>query len=67
MNVTDEERQKKSNAVLELVEKFIVDHKISCSETVYQCDDVIESAYEFIDSICEISGFYKYPGEEDED
>ena len=36
---------------------FISKQGISCSETVYQCDWVIENAYEFIDGICEIVGY----------
>ena len=42
-----------------LVEKFVADQRIDCSETVYQVDRVIENGYEFIDAACEIVGFYK--------
>jgi hypothetical protein len=34
--------------VLERVKKFMMDNKISCEETIYQNDLVIENAYEFI-------------------
>jgi hypothetical protein len=34
--------------VLERVKKFMVDNKISCEETIYQSDLVIENDYEFI-------------------
>lgn len=43
--------------LLEFCQKFIQDQNITCSETVYQSDRVIENAYEFIDGICDIVGF----------
>jgi hypothetical protein len=32
----------------ERVKKFMVDNRISCEETIYQSDRVIENAYDFI-------------------
>lgn len=49
-----------------LCQKFIEDQQIWCSETVYQTDRVIENAYEFIDSICQIVGFVPLEQEEDD-
>ena len=46
----------------EEVENFIKNQEILCSESVYQSDHVIESAYAFIDRLCSIVGYY----EEDE-
>ena len=43
---------------------FINKQKIGCAETVYQTDRVIENAYEFIEGICEIVGYYKYEDDE---
>ena len=40
--------------VYDRVIKFMIDNRISCGETVYQCDWVIENAYEFIDELFEI-------------
>jgi hypothetical protein len=36
---------------------FVEQQHISCSETVYQTDHVIENACEFIDGVCKIVGF----------
>lgn len=44
---------------------FIEKHKISGSENIYQSDSVILDAYEFIETICEIVGYYEYPEEID--
>lgn len=43
-------------------QQFIEKHRISCPETIYQTDHVIENAYALIEEICEIVGYY----EEDE-
>jgi len=44
----------------EICKKFVADNTISCGETIYQCDWVIENAYEFIESICEVVGYHQY-------
>lgn len=44
-----------------LCEKFIRDNQISCPESVYQCDHVIEHGYAFITEVCEIVGFHEEP------
>jgi len=49
----DEQNQKLS----EVCEKFILDHNITCAETIYQVDSVILDAYEFIEKICDIVGY----------
>ena len=43
----------------ELVHNFIRDNKISCPETIYQQDKVIENAYEFIEALCEVYGYWE--------
>lgn len=43
--------------------KFVEDQRISCAETVYQCDWVIENAYEFIEKVAERVGYFEYPEE----
>ena len=37
--------------------KFIEEQEISCPETIYQTDWVIENAYEFIEDICNEVGY----------
>ncbi len=48
----------------ELCKKFVEENQISCGETIYQCDWVIERAYEFIESVCDIVGYYDDDEEE---
>lgn len=48
-----------------LCKKFIEAQKISCPETIYQSDRVIENAYEFIEDICDIVGYIKYEGDDE--
>ena len=38
---------------------FIKDQKVRCPEDVWQSDKVIENAYEFIEGICNIVGYFK--------
>lgn len=56
------DRAAKAEQVLALVEKFIQDQEIECPETVYQTDRVIENAYEFIESLCEVADYKEYEG-----
>jgi hypothetical protein len=49
-----------------LCEKFINEQKISCAETVYQSDRVIENAYQLIEGICDIVGYIKDDYQEDD-
>jgi hypothetical protein len=59
--MTDEQK------LMELCRKFIRDNGISCPETIYQMDRVIEGAYGFIEEICDIAGYDKAEdGDEDE-
>ena len=43
----------------EIVEKFIEDNHISCPEAIGQCDWVITNAYDLIEDICNIVGYYE--------
>lgn len=49
--------EKEMNDLHALCLKFINDQKITCAETVFQSDHVIENAYGFIEDICEIVGY----------
>lgn len=48
----------KENQLMNVCKKFIEDQTIRCAETIYQTDRVIENAYEFIESVCEVVGYY---------
>lgn len=48
-----------TDKLIALCKKFVVDQEITCSESVYQSDRVIENAYEFIEEICNIVGYYE--------
>jgi len=52
------QRQEASRALWGLCEKFVRDNQISCAESVYQNDHVIENGYELIAKICGIVGFH---------
>lgn len=39
--------------------KFIDEHNITCSETIYETDKIAEESLEFIDKIVSIVGFTK--------
>ena len=47
-----------SLALRTLVKKFIEDNKICCAESVYQCDCVSENSLGFIESLCEVVGYF---------
>jgi hypothetical protein len=42
-----------------LVKNFINDNEIRCAESVYQTDYVAENSLEFIESLCEVVGYYE--------
>lgn len=44
----------KIKPLYEEVIKFMKDNDITCDETIYQCDSVIENVYEFIDKLFNI-------------
>ena len=48
--------------LLKATREFMRSQRITCEETIYQSDRVIENAYDFIAELCDIVG---YP-EEDE-
>ncbi len=52
--------------LLALCQKFVKENAISCGETIYQCDWVIEHAYEFIDDVCQVVGWFREDGVEDD-
>lgn len=48
-----------------IIQNFVEKHDISCAEVIYQFDDVIENAYEFIQELVELVG-YKETEDDDE-
>lgn len=43
--------------ITEYCRMFIARHNITCLETIYQMDEVIEAAFEFIEGICDRVGY----------
>ena len=55
-----EEKQK----LWDVCERFIREEHIRCSESIYQSDNVIENAYNFIECVCSLVGYYQdYDGQ----
>lgn len=54
-------------ALWEHCERFITDQKIGCAESVYQTDRVITNAYEFIEGVCDIVGYYEDEDDDEDD
>lgn len=52
--------------IADFVRAFIAEQEINCAETVHQTDAVIISAYEFIEGLCDLSGYHKMSEEDDE-
>lgn len=42
-----------------IVKQFIHQHKISCPEVIGQKDEVIQHAYELIEHLCDVVGYYE--------
>lgn len=45
------------NKLWTLCKKFVETQQITCAESVYQSDRVIENAYELIEEICNLVGY----------
>jgi hypothetical protein len=43
----------------EIVKEFVARHRLSCAESIYQTDGAIEAAYEFIERLCDVVGYYQ--------
>ena len=51
-------------ALWEAVANFIDEQQISCAEAIAQNDYAITNAYDFIEQLCDIVGYYEYPEDE---
>lgn len=49
-----------------IVMNFVDKQDITCVETIYQTDRVIENAYEFIQELVDIVGYKEYEDDRDE-
>lgn len=49
-----------------IIQNFVEKQEISCVETIYQTDRVIENAYELIENLVEIVGYKEYDDDDDE-
>lgn len=47
----------KKSELWNLCQKFISEQAITCPETIYQTDRVMENAAELIEEICELIGY----------
>lgn len=47
-----------------IIQNFVEKQEISCVETIYQTDRVIENAYELIENLVEIVGYKEYDDDE---
>ncbi|WP_316207356.1 hypothetical protein [Bradyrhizobium sp. SZCCHNR3118] len=50
--------------LLEYCKAFIKEQRITCPETIGQCDWVILNAYAFIEGVCDIVGYAETEDEE---
>lgn len=48
-----------------LVRHFVQKQEITGPECVYQSDRVIENAYELIEKLCKVVGYYQLPPEDE--
>lgn len=56
----------RKNAIYAIVQDFIDKQDITCIETIYQTDRVIENAYEFIERLCNVVGYKEFEDDEDD-
>ena len=51
-------------ALWHVCSRFVEAQEISCEETIYQTDWVIENAYELVQQICDVVGYLENDDEE---
>ena len=54
----------KRRQLWKVCEQFVADQDISCAETIYQTDRVIENAYLFVEKVCDIVGYAEMEDDE---
>lgn len=45
--------------LLRVCQQFIADNEISCAETIYQTDRVVENSFAFIEAVCDVVGYHE--------
>lgn len=50
----------KKDQLWDLCKKFIEDRGLGHPECIYQSDEVILNAYEFIEDVCDIVGYFEH-------
>jgi hypothetical protein len=55
--------KKQKDALWNTCLAFIERHQINCSENIYQSDTVVLNSQEFIETICNIVGYYEFEDE----
>lgn len=66
--MTPDEKEAAINQDLRaLCRAFIDKQQIHCAETIYQTDGVIENAYEFIEGIADLVGYFDDGDTDDEE
>lgn len=61
-HVTDDERA--NTRLVAIVREFIDKHDITCAETIYQTDRVMEEATTLIEALCDAVGYKKDPDDD---
>jgi len=51
--------------LIEIVSKFVEEHQVTCSESIYQCDHVNLDLPEFAAKCCDVVGYHGLPEEEE--
>jgi len=59
-----DENKSKEDLLIQCCEEFIDEQEIICPEHIYQCDNVILNAAEFIENICDIVGYKEFTEDE---
>jgi hypothetical protein len=56
--------RKNLDKIYDIIVQFRDEHYITCEETIYQSDEVIENAYDFICDLMNIVGYNKIKDDE---
>lgn len=62
-----EPTQEQLKKLWDICNGYVQEQQISCAESVYQSDGVIINAYEFIEKICDVVGYWDCSEERNND
>jgi hypothetical protein len=57
-------QSERDKVLTKIITDFIIKNEIGSGETIYQCDHVVENALEFIESLCDVVGYFDYDTKE---